>query len=189
MLLEDSKLIDEKESQSLISLDEELRNQKKLRKKITNLLNEFKDEERVNGTDPECKRMNGRQGSHAGYNVQSTTDEAYGLIVSLEGSNSRNDLNELSKQIEIAEETLEKKCEIVCADAGYSSMKDLVSLDKAGKTVVVPTAKQVKKDKTENPFSKEKFTYYPNQDIYKCPEAKELYRTTKKERSKGLNTE
>lgn len=180
-LLEQSKSIDEKESESLISIDKELSSQKKLRNKITNLLNEFKEEERVNGTDPECKIMKGRQGSHAGYNVQSTTDEAHGLIVSLEGSNSRNDLNELSKQVEIAEQTLEKECETICADAGYSSINDLVSLVEEGKKVVVPSATQAKKDKKINPFSKEYFTYYPEKDMYTCPEGNELYRYSKRE--------
>lgn len=180
-LLEESNSIDKNESESLISINKELRNQKQLRNKITSLLDEFKDEERVNGTDPQCKIMKGRQGSHAGYNVQSTTDESHGLIVSLEGTASGNDLNELSKQVEIAEETLEKTCETICADAGYSSINDLVSLVEDGKTVVVPTARQAEKTKKENPFSKEHFTYYSEQDIYRCPEGKELYRSSKKD--------
>jgi len=180
-LLEESKSIDEKESASLISIDKELKSKKRLKAKINSLLKEFKDEKRVNGTDPQCSIMKGRQGSHASYNVQSTTDEAHGLIVSLEGTNSGNDLNELTKQVENAETTLGKSCDTICADAGYSSIDDLVSLVEDEKTVIVPSPKQAQKEKQDDPFSKEHFTYYPEQDIYKCPEGKELYNASKKE--------
>ncbi len=180
-LLEEVKSIDEKETESLISIGKELKSQNQLKNKITSLLKEFKDEKQVNGTDPESKIMKGRQGSHPSYNVQSTTDEAHGLIVSLEGNNSGNDLNELNNQVENAEKTLEKTCKTICADAGYSSIEDLVPLVKEGKTVVVPSFKQAKKEKKAKLFSKEHFTYYPEQDIYKCPVGKELYRASKKE--------
>ena len=36
---------------------------------------------RVNTTDPDCRHMQGRQGSHASYNVQIVVDDKNGLIV------------------------------------------------------------------------------------------------------------
>ncbi|MCK5907141.1 MAG: IS1182 family transposase [Flavobacteriales bacterium] len=180
-LLEESKSIDKKEIESLVSIDKELKSELKLKAKITGLLKEFKGEERVNGTDPECKIMKGRQGSHAGYNVQSTTDESHGLIVALEGTDSGNDLNALSKQVEIAEKNLEKECSTICADAGYSSIEDLVPLVGKGKTVVVPSQKQAQKVSKEESFSKDKFIYISDKDIYLCPEGKELCRASSKD--------
>lgn len=185
-LLAEINSIDQTETESLISINKELKSQKKLKKKIINLLEEFKGEEKVNGTDPECKIMSGRQGSHAGYNVQATMDEAHGLLVSLEGSDSRNDMGELSIQINIAEKNLGKSCDTVCADAGYSSIEDLVLLKSEEKTVVVPSQKQVLKVKKELPFDKAHFSYLPYKDIYICPTGNELHRTTKKKQAKTL---
>lgn len=186
-LLEESKSIDENEVESLININKELISKENLKKKINTLLVDFKDEERVNGTDPECRILKGRQGSHAGYNVQSTTDEAHGLIVTLDGTQAANDLSQLSTQVHLAEETLEKKCAVVCADAGYSSIDDLEKLVSENKTVIVPSVKQAGNDKKDSPFSKEHFKYDPKQDIYICPNGKELYLSTKKKGLKVLD--
>lgn len=179
-LLEEVSLLDETESGSIVLVNKELKSKKRLQTKINTLLEEFKDAEKVNGTDPDCKIMQGRQGAHAGYNVQATTDETHGLIVSLEGNNSANDLNQLSLQIENAENNLGKTCDTVCADAGYSSIEDQITLIKNEKTLVVPTQKQAVKEKKENPFDKEYFNYIEDEDIYVCPEGKKLHKTTRK---------
>ena len=185
-LLEEINLLDETEPDGLVVINKELKSKKRLQTKINTLLEEFKDEEKINGTDPDCKIMRGRQGAHAAYNVQATTDEAHGLIVSLEGNNSSNDLNQLSLQVENAENNLRKTWDTVCADAGYSSIEDLVTLIDNEKTVVVPTQKQAVKEKKENPFDKDYFNYVENEDIYVCPEGKNLHRVTKKVGAKKI---
>ncbi len=190
-LLDESISIDDADTGSLVKIDKELKSSEKLKHKINNLLDEFKNEEeisvryssgskKVNGTDPECKILKSRQGSHAAYNVQSTTDREHDLIVSLEGFSSRNNLNELTTQVENAENNLGKTCTTICADAGYSSIIDLVKLDLQGKKVVVPTQKQIEKDKKEAPFSKDKFDYHSDSETYSCPEGKELYKSSNK---------
>ena len=185
-LLKEAETKDNRESGNLISLDKELKSKKKLKTKISNILKDFKEEQKVNGTDPACRIMRGRQGSHASFNVQSTTDEAHGLIVSLEGTQSINDLNELTSQVKIAEATLEKPCKTICADAGYSSIEDLVSLVEEDKIVVVPTSRQVAKKENENMFSKEYFIYNPKSNVYICPQGKELYMSTVKKGAKKI---
>ncbi len=170
-LLEECNRIDKLETENLVKLNKELKSKENLKTKIDNLLEEFSKEDRVNGTDPEAKIMSGRQGVHVSYNNQVTTDEAHGLIVSAEATNSGNDLNELTNQIKIAEETLGEKCKIVCADAGYSSVDDLVELVKE-KTVVVPSTKQAQKEIKDEPFGKQNFTYDSENDEYTCPEGK-----------------
>lgn len=186
-LLKEAETKDHTESESLISINKELKSKKKLKTKISSILKDFKEEERVNGTDPACRIMKGRQGSHAAFNVQSTTDDAHGLIVSLEGTQSANDLNELTSQVKNAEATLQKPCKTICADAGFSSIEDLVKLVKEGKTVIVPTAKQAAKMEKENPFAKEHFIYNPKSNTYKCPQAKELYMATVKKGAKKID--
>jgi len=185
-LLEEINLLDETEPGGLVVINKELKSKKRLQTKINTLLEEFKDEEKINGTDPDCKIMQGRQGAHAAYNVQATTDEAHGLIVSLEGNNSSNDLNQLSLQVKNAENNLRKTCDTVCADAGYSSIEDQITLIENEKIIVVPTQKQAVKEKKENPFDKDYFNYVENEDIYVCPEGKKLHRTTKKVGAKKI---
>jgi len=181
-LLEDCQKIDDRETESLVTVNKELQSKEKLRKKISHLLEEMEEsssdgpeQDKINGTDPDCKIMKGRHGSHAGYNGQIVADDKHGLIVSTDVTSSKNDLNELSKQVKNAEQILEKSCENVCADAGYSSLDDIVPLME-GRTVVVPNNKQVQKKQKENSFAKEAFTYNPTEDTYTCPEGKGLYR-------------
>lgn len=195
-LLEESNSIDEADTGSIISLGKELKNSEKLKIKINSILEEFNKKEetkvryssgskKVNGTDPECKILKSRQGSHASYNVQATTDLENGLIVSLEGTTSRNDLNQLSEQVAIAEDNLNKTCTTICADAGYSSITDLVKLDLQGKKVIVPTTKQVEKNKIDDPFANYNFEYCIESDTYTCPEGNQLYRSSIKATKNG----
>src|SRR5690606_22807935 len=58
-------------------------------------------------------------------------------------------------------------------------------LDSQGKIIVVPTTKQVEKDKVIDPFSKYNFKYDSDSDIYTCPEGKELYRSSKEPNKNG----
>lgn len=187
ILLKEVETIDNTESESFISINKELKGKKKLTTKISNILKEFKEEERVNGIDPACRIMKGRQGSHAGFNVQATTDESHGLIVILEGTQSANDLNELTSQVKKAKATLQRPSKTICADAGYSSIEDLVTLVEEGKTVIVPTFKQAAKQGKRNDFAKENFIYNPKSNTYKCPQEKELYMSTVKEGAKKID--
>ncbi|MEP1487337.1 MAG: transposase [Algibacter sp.] len=65
-LLKEAESKDTTESESLISINKALKSKKKIKTKIAAILKDFK-EERVNGTDPVCRIMKGRQGSHAGF--------------------------------------------------------------------------------------------------------------------------
>ena len=186
-LLKEAERIDQVESESLVSINKELRSKQKLQAKITTLLEAFKEEEKINGTDPQSKIMKGRQGSHAGFNVQATTDESYGLIVTLEGTRSPNDLNQLTPQIKQAESTLQKSVNTVCSDAGYWSTKDVATLAEEGKTVIVPTFKQASRATEEDKFGKDNFVYDPDRNTYTCPQGKQLYMSTIKKGAKKID--
>ena len=182
-LLEECQKIDKNEKECLVTINKELQSKERLKNKIDQLLQEMqesplpqKGEEKINGTDPDCKIMKSRQGSHAGYNGQLVTDDTHGLIVSTDVTTSKNDLNELSKQIEKADETLGKPCKNVCADAGYSSVDDIKTLLDQQKTVIVPNNKQAQKEPKEDRFGKKAFSYNPDTDTYTCPNGEEMYR-------------
>lgn len=74
---------------------------------------------------------------------------------------------------------MEKNCEVVCADAGYSNTKELEKLDGENIKIVVPSQWQVL-HQTEKPFSKSQFTYNVEEDCYYCPEGHPLIYSTQK---------
>ncbi|RLD23358.1 MAG: IS1182 family transposase [Bacteroidetes bacterium] len=180
IILDECERIDNEETESLVKVKKELKSQTRLKAKIDTILKALNEEEKINGTDPDSKIMNSRQGSHAGYNGQIVVDEKNGLIVSMDITSDANDLNQMEKQITQAEEILAKPCQNACADAGYSSVDDLKLLVDKDRTVVVPTPKQVAKDGKENRFDKHAFSYDATSDTYTCPVGKQMYRSYEK---------
>lgn len=168
----------DKEEQDLGSyarLKEELQDKNKLKEKIKEIEKELALEEKksINTIDPECTRINSLQGSHAGYNVQIVADEKNGLIVSSDAVSENNDLNQFANQINQANEILEKKCTVACADSGYSTTSELEKIDSQEIKVVVPSQRQAS-DKEVKDFDKENFKYDEENDCYICPEGEKL---------------
>ena len=170
--------IDEAEQGSLVTMDEELKDQKTLKSKIKGILQELKEEESFNTTDPECTRIKKGKNFYAGFNFQSTVDKKQGLILSTDVVSENNDLNQFASQINKANHTLEKKCEIAVGDCGYASTDQLEKIDKQGIKVIVPSQRQVTKGEPSE-FAKERFTY--KDDYYICPKGHKLtpYRLNK----------
>ena len=182
-LLKECETIDDQESGSYVKMNKELQSQQALKTKIAHLLEEFKDEDKINSSDPDSRIMRGRQGSHSSYNSQIVVDDQHGLIVHSDVNSRANDLNQMYDQISQSEATLGQRCETACADAGYSSVDDLKKLADTGRTVVVPTAGSVVKER-DNDFGKHAFKYNEDTDTYTCPAGKGLYRSYVK---KGTN--
>ena len=167
-------------------LKKELADNETLRVKVADILDALKaqDKTSINATDPDCTKIHGRQGSHAGYNAQQVVDEKHGLIVSSDVVNENTDIHQFSSQIEQAAETLEKKPQAACADSGYSDVDELEKIDKQGIQVVVPSMKQAA-DKPPEPFDKSHFDYDQETDSYTCPSGQRLtYRHTETDRGR-----
>jgi transposase len=178
--IDESERIDAEEDQqeSMIKIKQNIQDKQALMNKIKNTLAILKKDNKIqlNTTDPDCIKAKGPQGTHASYNVQSTVDEKHGLIVNAEAVSQSNDSNQLSRQVSQASEILGKKPENVCADSGYSSVKDFKKIDK-DINIVVPSQKQAQKDNDRyplKPFNKEQFKYNKNTDQYTCPEGNQL---------------
>lgn len=176
-LLNDCQKIDDGESESLVKMKSELKSKEKLKAKIGELIEEIKEDKAINGTDPDCKIMKSRQGSHAGYNAQFVVDEANGLIASTDAVDEVTDRRQLNEQVEKAEAITGKVSEIVCADAGYHKVDALKPLLDNGRVVIVPSSKQAEHHPKNNPFDKSNFSYNAEKDIYICPDGKEMYRS------------
>ncbi len=169
----------EKDMPSLVKMNKELSDSNVLKAKVRDILKELKDEnneqlkKQHNTTDPECATMNSAKGTHAGYNVQAVVDEKNALIVSVDAVNDNNDLNQLSSQIDQANQILNKPCKTACADSGYSSTEELIKIDKKDITVIVPSQRQAsKKDRGE--LHKNNFRYDKDNNCYICPEEHKL---------------
>ena len=176
-ILSECETIDQQEADrsSLVKMDEELINVNALKSKVKQILKTLEDEGKksINTVDPECTRINSIQGSHAGYNAQIAVDEKHGLIVSSDVVSENNDLNQFANQVNQANETLENKCEVACADAGYADTDTLEKIDDQKIVVVVPSQRQASK-KEPGPFSKQRFQYDADRDCYICPEGQIL---------------
>ena len=176
-ILSECEQADQSESNepSLVKMKEELADNEKLRSKVLDILNTLKAEGKksINATDPDCVKIHGRQGSHAGYNAQTVVDEKHGLIASADVVNENNDLHQFSGQIKQAAATLEKNPQAACADSGFSDIDELEKVDNDGIKVIVPSIRQVS-DKQRGPFDKSNFKYDSASDSYMCPEGKIL---------------
>ena len=177
-ILTQCDVIDEAEQGSLVSMDEELKDQKTLKAKIKGILQEIKEEGSFNTTDPECTSIKKGKNFYAGFNFQSTVDKKKGLILSVDVVSETNDLNQFATQINQANEILGKKCETAVADCGYASTDELEKIDNQGIKVIVPSQRQVIK-KEPSLFAKERFIY--KYDYYLCPQGHKLtpYRLNK----------
>ena len=165
----------EQGSPSQVKLKEELKDKEALKARVEAVHKEIKDHGRrsLNTTDPECVKVKGRQGTHAGYNAQIVADEKHGLIVNSDAVNESNDLNQFANQIEQAQENLGKKCEISCGDAGYANTDKLKESDDQGQKVIVPSQKQAH-DRPVKEFEKPRFQYDADKDCYACPQGNAL---------------
>lgn len=175
---------DERNSGSLVSVDDRLKDEKSLKSKIRCLLEQLQKDQRnsINSTDSDCVKVRSRQGSHAGYNVQAVVDEKHGLIVSSDVVSENNDLHQFANQMQQANETLTQNCKTACADAGYAGYEELEKIDKQDIKVIVPSQKQASKVKRNYPFDKSNFRYDRENDCYICPAGQILkYRRTEPE--------
>ena len=165
----------ERDNSSMVHMKKELSDNETLKTKVLEILNKLKVEGKksLNTTDSDCAKMHSRQGSHAGYNVQSVVDEKHGLIVSSDVVNENNDLHQFAEQIEQAHETLDKKCQTACADAGYSNAEELERIDKQDIKVIVPSKQQAGKKAVEQ-FDRSAFKYIAQEDVYICPSGQKL---------------
>ena len=177
-LLEECERIDRQEEGlgSSVAVNKELAQAEGLKQKIKDVLEGFQDSGRkkINLTDPDCAVMHSVQGSYASYNVQSVVDDQHGLIVHAEAVSATSDVNQFAEQIQQANETMNKLCEVGCADAGYADTAELKNIDEQGIKVVVPSQRQASHNKQEKPFSKSHFRYDKEKDCYFCPEQNEL---------------
>lgn len=176
-ILNDMEKLDQEEEhkESLVQMEKHLANKQALKKRVTDILAQLEKEkvDILNTTDPECAKVKDKQTYTAGYNMQAVVDDKNGLIVHTDVVAEANDAKQFSNQIAQANTIIGGTCETACADAGYASTKEMKEVSDNNIQVVVPSQRQALKEPA-GPFSKDKFTYNPEKDNYRCPEGKTL---------------
>jgi len=160
-------------------LPKELQKKEALRKKIKQVLQEIKSDEKANLTDKEAKNIKGKIGGiRPNYNCQAgvTSD---GMITSANVSTNASDCGELTKTIEQTETNTQEKITDAIADGGYGTYDNYEDLEERGITAYIPSQKFAKEQKqkhkeNKNPYDKDEFNYEKETDEYICPEGKRL---------------
>ena len=181
-ILSECEQVDQEEcdNPSMVKMEKELADNETLKAKVMDILNKLNVEGKnsINATDPDCTKIHSRQSSHAGYNAQTVVDEKHGLIVSCDVVNENNDMNQFAEQVDKANETLGKKCQVACADSGYSDIDELEKIDRQKIKVIVPSTRQAS-GKELGEFNVSNFKYDRTRDCFICPAGKVLkYRNT-----------
>jgi transposase len=150
--------------------------------KLKSAINELKSKgtRRINLTDPDSKCMH--EGKYEmDYNCQASVDDEKGIIISADVTTSPADQTQLKPQVEQIEVNTGKLPEKLVADAGYHSVNNLSYLEEKSIDGYIPDADQARAKKRKYKgkgqlFHKNKFRYIKEEDVYLCPQGKELTR-------------
>ncbi|HUJ69646.1 MAG TPA: IS1182 family transposase [Syntrophorhabdales bacterium] len=133
-----------------------------------------KEEARASITDPDARVM--KQSDHGyapSYNLQISTDAAFGVIVAQAVSQRPEDCNELLPALQRIEENFGKAPAQIVADGGYTTRENIMAMDDK-ETDFVGSYEGRGKKKPMHDFHRDKFVYGSENDVYLCPCGKAL---------------
>lgn len=116
------------------------------------------EEARANEADPDATRMKqGDGGFRIGYNVQTVTDAAFGLVVTTDVITQGNDNGQLSAQRQRLEQEQGARPQEMLLDAGYATADDIQEAEEAGVVILMPP-KNEKKDREagQDPYARKR---------------------------------
>lgn len=179
-LLESS---DENETENKVNLnqiEEKLRDAKKRIEELNQLQKEVKEQCEISMTDPDARHLSvSNNGTDISHNVQVAVDSKHHLIVAVDVTSNAADSGQLYPMAEQAKQELSVDELTVLADKGYYSGEDLKSCEGNGIMAIVSKPKQSNKTGDEN-YTRDKFIYDKEADLYICPLGKKLKRVSKK---------
>ncbi len=190
-ILSEAEATDSKEDQVFKDkrgdeLPRQIQDQQKLKDKIQQIMEKFKDEkEKINLTDPDARFMkDGHYRIDTNYNCQAVLSKEQ-FILAHEVLAEPSDRKALSVMVEATEQNLGQPILEVAADAGYSSYDNYEYLDKNHKIGYIPDQNIRKGNAQDKPYHQDHFTYDSQKDIFLCPEGKllNLYKIRREERS------
>lgn len=136
-------------------------------------------------TEPEAKLMRTPHGHAVAYNAQIAVDAKHKLIAGFELTNEGNDTQQLYPMAAQAKAAVGANQIAVVADIGYSNGEHGARCAQEAITAIVPRAATIN-PRGKQYFSRDKFTYDPASDSWRCPAGAtlELYKTSYTQKKK-----
>ena len=130
---------------------------------------------RFNLTDPESKVMTDKTGAkHPDYLVQNAVDDKCQVVTAFEVTNIPTDVGQLEPMKEASKKNTGRSHKHTAADAGYSTKEEYPRMASDPDTeYFVPD--RTKESSKKDPYSKWKFKYVPEHDVFICPNNKVVY--------------
>jgi transposase len=142
-------------------------------------------ESQLSLTDADSRLMKLHGDKKVCFNAQIAVDAKHHLIVADDVTNEVNDLEQLAPMAIAAKEALEVETLDVAADAGYHNGVEAVECEANGIIPYAPRPKTSSKNEKKGLYTKEAFTYAPEQDAYRCPAGQLLGFSTQTEQADG----
>ena len=134
---------------------------------------------KINLTDPDSKFMKTPTHLEVCYNAQLAVDSDNQIIVANDVTVDALDSRQFTPLYEQSVTNVGKAPDEVSTDCGYANHKNYKYIQNNNIDAYVPPDRNALKDETdEDPsknYSKEKFSYCADKDIYICPESRELH--------------
>lgn len=136
-------------------------------------------------TERDAKLMRTPHGHAVAYNAQIAVDAEHKLIVAFDLTNEGNDYRQLHPMALQGSDAVGAEEVTVVADTGYSNGEHGARCEQDGITAIVPRAETVNPNGTQY-FSRDKFTYDPASDSWRCPagDTLSLYKTSHTQKKK-----
>ena len=108
------------------------------------------------------------------YNAQAAVEEENQFIIANDVTNECNDKKQLIPMIEQVEENIKNNVDKVKADSGYHSADNLEKIENMNVDAYIDDPLKARIDNENFKYDKVNFDYDEENDVYKCPEGKEL---------------
>ncbi|MCI4406927.1 MAG: IS1182 family transposase [Sulfuricurvum sp.] len=131
-----------------------------------------------NRTDPDAKKMVKPSHNLMAYNSQIAVDSKYKLIIATDVSSEGQDYHQLYPMAKEAKAILDQDHLNVVADAGYYGGKQVNNCKKENITPYLSIPDKQKGREKKGFFPQDAFTYDPSNDLFICPNQKELHKST-----------
>ena len=163
---------------------ERLRNKQAEKKALQQQLKDSGDKQ-VSTVDKDARLLTKRGQTVAGYNVQIVVDDKHKLIVAEEVTQDGNDVHQLAPMLAKAQDILQSENLTGLADSGYYEGNQLKTCEDQSITVYVAIPDKSKAIAAKGRFTREQFSYDPEQDCYSCPQGNPLTASGKAHQKNG----
>lgn len=140
---------------------------------------EHSGDTQISTVDKDARLMTKRGNTIPGYNAQIAVDSKNKLVVWEDVVQEGNGMKQLVPMAAGAKEVLGSEEFEVLADAGYCNGVHLKECEHNGVNAYVPVINRGGKSGEKGRMGKDRFTYDPGSDSYRCPEGRELSRAVR----------